>query len=90
MDKREYYRQDGYQKGLDDAKRTEGKIKQETIDKYLNNETEKLSSTFTRAFIEGWYAGFNDAVRESELKSIRKDVFWKNHIYWENPIYKNI
>ena len=38
MDRSEYYRQEGYQQGFMDAKRTGGKIKQENIDKYLNTE----------------------------------------------------
>ena len=89
MDISEFYKQDGYQKGLDDAKRTGGNLRQERIDKYLHYETKKLSTTLSRAFIEGWYTGFKDGVEEIELKSIKKDPFWKNHIFWENPIYKH-
>jgi len=89
MDRSEFYKQDGYQNGLEDAKRTGGNIRQENIDKYLNNETNKLPLTHSRAFIEGWYAGFNDGVREVGLKLGMKDAFWENHIYWENPRYKN-
>ena len=88
MDISEFYKQEGYQKGLDDAKRTEGKIRQESIDKYLNCETQKLSSTFSRSFIKGWYAGFKDGIKEIELKSIKKDPFGESNIFWENPTFK--
>jgi hypothetical protein len=88
MDKKEYYRQDGYQKGFEDAKRTGGKIKQEKIDKYLNTVTQSLSSKYSRAFIKGWHEGYNDGIEENILKSLKKDNFWKEHIYWENPTFQ--
>lgn len=89
MHSHEYYRQEGLQKGFEDAKRTGGKLRQERIDQYLHCETKKLSHTFSKAFIEGWYAGFKDGIEEIELKSIKKDPFWKNHIFWENPTFKD-
>lgn len=89
MDIKEYYSQDGYQKGFEDAKRTAGKIKQEKIDKYLNTETKKLSATQARYFINGWYKGFYDGVEVIKCKLATNDDFWKSNIYWENPIYKH-
>jgi len=89
VDRSEYYRQEGYQQGFMDAKRTGGNLGQEKIDQYLHCETKKLSQDFSKAFIEGWYAGFKDGIEEIELKSIKKDPFWKNHIIWENSGYKH-
>ena len=89
MDISEFYRQDGYHKGLLDAKRTGGNLRQERIAQYLHCETQKLSVTLSRAFIEGWYAGFKDGIEKIELESIKKDLFWKNHIFWENPTFKH-
>jgi hypothetical protein len=48
MDRRKHYRQDSYQKGFKDAKRTGGKIRQEYIDNYLNTETKNLSTTYSK------------------------------------------
>ena len=89
MDKGEFYRRDGYQKGFEDAKRTGGKIKQENIDKYLHTETKNLSPLFSREFIEGWYAGFNDGVGKIISKLARNNTFWESNIHWENSVYKD-
>ena len=80
MNKGKYYRQDGYQKGFEDAKRTGEKIRQEYIDNYLNIETKNLSITHSREFIEGWHEGFTDGVGEAIFNSAKKNEFWKNHI----------
>ena len=89
MDSKEDYIQDGFLKGFNDAKRTDGNIKQENIDKYLSGETKNFSPTFTRAFIEGWYAGFNDGVEEIKLKVLKKNTFGENYIFWKNPKFKD-
>ena len=79
MDRREYYREDGYQKGFEDAKRTGGKIRQEYIDNFLNTETRNLSTTDSREFIKGWHEGFTDGVGEAIFNLAKKDDFWDNH-----------
>jgi len=81
MDKREYYKQDGYQKGFIDGKKTEGKVRQEYIDNYLHTETKYLSTEYTREFIKGWNEGFTDAVAELMSKLVKKDDFGRDHIY---------
>jgi len=82
------YRKIGYQKGFADANKTRGKLAQ-NIDRYLNAETKKLSIAHANEFITGWYEGFNDGAIEVEFKSAPDDDFWKSHINWENPLYKN-
>ena len=81
MAEKEIYKQYGYQKGCEDAKRTGGNIKQENIDRYLNYETQKLSTANTREFIEGWYAGFNDVVGGEIFNLAKSDDFWERHIH---------
>jgi len=46
MDRRKFYRQDGYQKGFEDAKRTGGNVRQEYIDNCLNTEQETYQLRF--------------------------------------------
>ena len=43
MDSKKLYKQDGYQKGFDEGRRTGGKIKKTYINNLLNNETQNLS-----------------------------------------------
>ena len=79
MDRRKHYRQDGYQKGFKDAKRTGGKIRQEYIDNLLITETKNLSTIESREFIKGWHEGFTDGVGEAIFDVAKKDFFWENH-----------
>ena len=80
MDRRKFYRDDGYQKGFVEAKRTGGKIRQEYIDNYLHSETKKLSTAHAREFIEGWNEVFTDGVGEAIFNLAKEDEFWENHI----------
>jgi hypothetical protein len=89
VDRSKYYRQDGYQQGFMDAKRTGGKIKQENIDKYLNTETKNLSTTHSRDFIKGWYEGFSEGVEKTICSLAQNDTFGENHIYQEYSIFKS-
>ena len=89
MDKGEHFEQIGFEKGFEDAKKTGANISQENIDRYLNAETRKLSITHSREFIKGWYKGFNEGALDAVCKRATNDDFWKNHIFWENPIYKS-
>lgn len=81
MDKESLYRQDGYQKGFDEARRTGGKVRKKYIDNCMKTETRNLSPRYSMEFIKGWYEGFTDGVAEVMAKLIKKDDFWGNHIY---------
>lgn len=81
MDKKKLYREDGYQKGFEEAKRTGGKVKKNYIDNCIKNETRNLPSIYSMEFMRGWYEGFTDGVREVLSKLIQKDDFWGNHVY---------
>ena len=81
MDKESLYRQDGYKKGFDEARRTEGKVRKKYIDNCIKTETQNLSSRYSMEFINGWHEGFTDGVAELMSKLVKKDDFWKNHVY---------
>ena len=51
MEIKSYYRQDGYQKGFIEGKRTGGKVNKKYIDNYLNDETQSLCSRDALAFM---------------------------------------
>ena len=89
MESRKKYRQAGYQRGFEDAKRTGGKIKQETIDKYLNAKTKNLPPAYSMEFMEGWQEGFKDGVGDIIWNLARNDYFWENNILWEDSTFKN-
>ena len=76
MDRRKYNRQEGYQKGFEDAKRTGGNIRQEYIDNFLNTETKNLSTTDSREFIEGWHKGFTDGTGEAIFNLAKMEDFF--------------
>ena len=81
MDKESLYRQDGYQKGFDEARRTGGKVRKKYIDNCMKTETKNLPTRYSMEFIKGWYEGFTDGIAEVMSKLIKKDEFWGNHIY---------
>ena len=81
MDKESLYRQDGYQKGFDEARRTGGKVRKKYIDNCMKTETKNLPTRYSMEFIKGWYEGFTDGIAEVMSKLIKKDDFWGNHIY---------
>lgn len=81
MDSRIFYRQDGYQKGFGDGRRTGGKIKKSYIDNFLKDETQSLSTENSSEFIEGWYEGFTDAVRRELNMMVKKEGLVKNQTY---------
>jgi len=81
MEKERLYRQDGYQKGFDEARRTGGKIRRIYLDNYMKTETKNLSTIYSMEFIKGWYEGFTDGVAELMSKLVKKDDFWRDHIY---------
>jgi hypothetical protein len=81
MDSRRLYRQDGYQKGFDDAKRTGGKIKKAYIDNFLNNETQSLFDADSLEFKKGWHEGFADGVRGVINKMVKNENVLMSHLY---------
>ena len=81
MDKESLYRQDGYKKGFDEARRTEGKVRKNYIDNCIKTETRNLSSRYSMEFTKGWHEGFTDGVAEIMYKLAKKDDFWGNHVY---------
>ena len=81
MDKEGLYRQDGYKKGFDEARRTGGKVRKKYIDNCIKTETKNLSTIYSMEFIKGWHEGFTDGVAELMSKLVKKDDFWKNHVY---------
>ena len=80
MDKKEFYRDDGYQKGFIEAKRTGGKVRKKYVDNYMKTETQNLSSIYSVEFIKGWHEGFADGVAELLSKLIMKDDFGLSYI----------
>ena len=75
------YRQDGYQKGFVDGRRTGGKIKKSYIDNFLKDETQSLSAENSSEYIEGWYEGFTDAVRRELNMMVKQEGLVKNQKY---------
>ena len=57
-------RQEGYQKGLLDGRRTGGKVRKSYIDKFFKDETQNLSLKDSSEFVKGLQEGFDDGVRE--------------------------
>ena len=74
------YRQDGYQKGFVDGRRTGGKIKKSYIDYFLKDETQSLSTGDSSEFIKGWHEGFADAVRMALNMMVQKEGLVKSQI----------
>jgi len=76
-----FYRQDGYQKGFDDGRRTGGKVKKRYIENVLNCETQSLSAADSMEFMKGWEEGFGDGVRGVINNMVRKENIIMNHVY---------
>ena len=62
MEIRSDYRQDGYQKGLIEGKRTGGKVNKKYVENCLNDETQSLCSKDSLEFTKAWHEGFADGV----------------------------
>jgi hypothetical protein len=56
------YRQDGYQKGFVEGKRTGGKVNKRYVDNFLNDETQNLCTKDSLEFMKAWHEGFADGV----------------------------
>ena len=75
------YRQDGYQKGFIEGKRTGGKVNKKYVDNFLKDETQSLSAENSSEYIEGWYEGFTDAVRRELNMMVKQEGLVKNQKY---------
>ena len=82
------YRQDGYQKGFDDGRRTEGKVKEVYINNLLKNETQSLSSENSKEFIKGWQEGYTEAVSGIVSNMMVKEFFFDESTYEDESIYE--
>jgi len=80
MDSKNHCRDDGYQKGFVDGRRTGGKIKKSYIDNFLKYETQSLSIENSLEFIKGWHKGFADAVRMALNMMVQKEGLVKSQI----------
>ena len=74
MDSKKLYKQDGYQKGFDEGRRTGGKVKKIYINNLLNNETQNLSDVDSIEFKKGWEDGFVDGVRKLINQMVNKET----------------
>ena len=75
------YRQDGYQKGFVEAKRTDGKVNKRYVDNYLNDETQSLCTQDSLEFMKAWQEGFADGVIGLIGNMIKEESLLKNQIY---------
>ena len=75
------YRQDGYQKGLIEGRRTGGKVNKKYVDNYLNDETQSLCSKDTLEFMKAWHEGFADGVIGLLDNMVKQEGLVKNRIY---------
>jgi hypothetical protein len=89
LDSRKLYRQDGYQRGFDDGKRTEGKIKEVYVTNLLKNETQSLSTENSMEFIKGWQEGFTEAVSGIVSNKIEMETFFDESTY-QDESYKDL
>ena len=81
MDSKNHCRDDWYQKGFVDGRRTGGEIKKSYIDNFLKYETQSLSIEDSSEFIKGWHEGFADAVRMALNMMVQKEGLVKGQIY---------
>ena len=75
------YRQDGYQKGLVEGKRTGGKVNKRYVENCLNDETQSLCSKDSLAFMKAWHEGFADGVIGLLDNMVKQEGLVKNQIY---------
>ena len=80
MVSRSHYKQDGYQKGFVEGKRTGGKVKKAYLDNFFKHETQGLSTEDSSEFTDGWHEGFSDAVIGVLNKMVKKDGLLKNKV----------
>ena len=81
MESKSDYRQDGYQKGFTDGRRTGGKVNKTYVDNYLHDETQNLATEDALEFMKAWYEGFADGVIGELNMMVKKEGVVKNQIY---------
>ena len=81
MEIRSDYRQDGYQKGFIEGKRTGGKVNKKYVDNCLNDETQSLCSEDSLEFMKAWHEGFADGVIGLLDNMVKQEGLVKNQIY---------
>ncbi len=81
MEIRSDYRQDGYQKGFIEGKRTGGKVNKKYVENCLNDETQSLCSKDSLEFIKAWHDGFADGVIGLLDNMVKQEGLVKNQIY---------
>ena len=64
MNRKICYRDEGYQQGLIDGKRTGGQIKEKYLENLLKFQTQNLSNEESLQYKTGWQDGFTDAVSQ--------------------------
>ena len=75
------YRQDGYQKGFVEGKRTGGKINKKYVDNYLNDEIQGLCTKDSLEFMKAWHEGFADGVIGLISNMVKQEGLVKSQIY---------
>ena len=78
MEIRSDYRQDGYQKGFIEGKRTGGKVNKKYVDNCLNDETQSLCSKDSLEFMKAWHEGFADGVTGLLDNMVKQEGLVKN------------
>ena len=74
MESKNDYRQNGYQKGFTDGRRTGGKVTKIYVDNYLNDETQSLATNDSLEFMKAWHEGFADGVIGTINKMVKRKV----------------
>ena len=72
------YRQDGYQKGFFEGKRTGGKVNKRYVDNYLNDETRNFDTKDSLEFMKAWQEGFADGVISLTSNMVKQGGLLKN------------
>jgi hypothetical protein len=72
------YRQDGYQMGFVEGKRTGGKVTKRYVNNYLNDETQNLCTKDSLEFMKAWQEGFADGVISLTSNMVKQGGLLKN------------
>ncbi|KPK26884.1 MAG: hypothetical protein AMJ61_07540 [Desulfobacterales bacterium SG8_35_2] len=80
MKTEKYYRQAGYEQGLVDGKRTNGKIKKKYVENLFKSETQNLSEQESLMYKMGWQDGFVDSVRKTLQSKVRQEDFFEKQL----------
>jgi len=73
MDSKIDHRQEGYQQGYIDAKRTSGKISPKYRDALFESNKNKISPKESCEFITGWNDGFADFMAEINKRIVHEE-----------------